>query len=87
MRAPVVKRSYLAALMVVPALYCGMGVAQALMLTQQRLAYEIWLALTCLFVIAGAAIAMSAWRLSRRLSREERANLVARRSETPSPPR
>lgn len=57
MRRPVVKRSYLAALMIVPALYCWHGVVQALMLTQQRLAYEIWLAFTCLFVIAGAAIA------------------------------
>ena len=87
MRAPVVKRSYLAALMILPALYCWAGVLQAAMLytpgREHRLAAEIWFGLTCICLITGAAIAVSAWRLNRRLSREERASPDGRRSETP----
>ena len=73
------KRFFLAAFMLAPALYCWLGFVQAAMLTQNRLAAEIWLALLCVCLVAAFAIAVSAWRLSRRLSSEERANPGERR--------
>lgn len=85
MRAPVVKRSYLAVLMLALGVYCYLGVVQAAMLyapgreREHYLAAEIWLGLSCLFVIVGGAIGVSAWRLNRRLSREERASPGERR--------
>jgi hypothetical protein len=69
-----------AAFLLLATLYCWWGFLTAAMLTDSRLAAEIWFAAGTLSLILAGGLAVTAWRNA---SLAERASLGARRSKTP----